>query len=84
MVEGGVPAVAVKDPRAPKTDSAKLEGNPYKGLASSATVESEVDSLVRELNPGKSTKELMDEYKGKEEELLANLRKLRDSRREIV
>ena len=40
--------------------------------------ESTVDALVKELNPGKSTKELMDAYEGREEELIGHLETMKE------
>ncbi len=49
--------------------------------ASSTSVEKEVEALVEATKPGKSAKELLVAYEGREEELVKNLQKLKDSKR---
>ena len=49
-----------------------------------ASVRDQVRQLVEDTKPGKSADELLEAYEGREEELVAHLKKLKSSKRDVV
>ena len=62
----------------------KQERASAKASDSKAAVRAEVESLVQDTNPGKTAAELLSAYEGREEELVAHLKKLKSSKRDVV
>lgn len=63
-----------------KKMKAKQERASAKPSVDKTAVKAEVTSLVEETNPGKSAEELLEAYEGREEELVAHLKKLKASK----